>query len=99
MTVSSERRSTASKPRAPRDSVALVAQLPTLVLNVEEAARVGRCCPDIIRRALRKTVDDGVYPPPLPPAGRHGPRGAYIIRVTDLDDWLTRLAKYLDHAA
>lgn len=73
------------------------AELPTLVLNVEEAARVARCCPDIIRRAIRKSIDDGVYPPPPPPpaAGRHGPRGPYVIRVTDLDDWLTRLARYL----
>lgn len=70
--------------------------LPTLVLNVEEAAQVGRCCTDITRRAIRKTVDDGLYPPPLPASGRHGPRGAYISRVGDLDNWLTRLGRFLN---
>lgn len=68
---------------------------PVMVLTVEEAADVARCCPETIRRAIRKSVDDGSYPPPLPVAGRHGARGQYLIWPDDLREWLTRLVRFV----
>lgn len=44
--------------------------------------------PDTIRRAIRKTDDDGTFPPPL--AAKRTPKG-YRIRVADLDAWFESL--------
>lgn len=83
-----------STPRTP-DAANVPVALPTMVLTVDEAARIARCCPETIRRAIRKTVDDGQYPPPMPIAGRHGARGQYLIWPDDLHAWLTCLVRFV----
>lgn len=79
----------------PADAAVRPTALPIMVLTVEEAADVARCCSETIRRAIRKTVDDGLYPPPLPVAGRHGSRGQYLIWPDDLRVWLTGLVRFV----
>lgn len=43
-----------------------------------------------IRRAIRKAVPDGKFPPPLP-AKRKGKKGAISIHVDALDEWHDQL--------
>lgn len=43
-----------------------------------------------LRRAIRKTKDDGKFPPPLA-AKRVGGKGAFSIHVDALDEWHDRL--------
>lgn len=59
-----------------------------LALGVAEAAEAVSLSPDTMRRAIRKTVDDGVFPPPL--RAKRTPKG-YRVKVTDLDKWLESL--------
>ena len=58
--------------------------------NVAAAAVAYGVSESTIRRAIRKTKDDGEFPPPLA-AKRVGGKGTFSIHVTALDEWHDRL--------
>ena len=80
---------------AARGVVAEVLPLRPIVLTVEEVAQLARCSKDTIWRALRAT-DPGAYPPPLVAAGRHGPRGVYIVALEEVERWIGCLARWVE---
>lgn len=59
-----------------------------LAVGIARGADLVDVSPDTIRRAIRKTTDDGVFPPPL--AAKRTPAG-YRIRVTHLSAWFDSL--------
>lgn len=59
-----------------------------LAYTVATAAEAVSLSQDTIRRAIRKTKDDGEFPPPLP-AKRI--TAGYRIKATDLTKWLDSL--------
>ena len=59
-----------------------------IAVTLERAAEMLGYSAATIRRAIRKTEDDGTFPPPLP--AKH-PSGGYRIKVTDLERWFDSL--------
>lgn len=59
------------------------------VFTIAEAVLAYNTSESTIRRAIRKTSDDGKYPPPLR-AKRKGTKGkgSIVIHVDDLDAWI-----------
>lgn len=56
-----------------------------IAVTLEEATELVPVSVSTLRKAIRKDVADGVFPPPLT-AKRNG-RGALSIKVTELEEW------------
>lgn len=61
----------------------------TISCTIADAAEATGFSADTIRRAIRKTRDDGVFPHPL--TGAKKAAGKYIIPTTALESWVDKL--------
>jgi hypothetical protein len=61
-----------------------------LILEAKDIERETPISARDFKKAIHKTVDDGLYPPPLRGAKR-GPRGKFLVLTSDFLQWFASL--------